>query len=103
MRSDRARVGFSVYSDVRLSRGLSHIGLLFCGRRQRAKSLDAEGADRRVGNAVKRKARDRVRSDGRQQNSIAMMPGGIDEPIERAGAEDRGGVEAHRPQADATS
>src|SRR5262245_34802 len=61
----------------------------FRGGRKRTKPLDAERADRRVHHAVEREARDRVGSDGRQQNAIAVMPGGVDEAIERSGAEDR--------------
>src|SRR5262245_60410288 len=60
----------------------------FRGGGKRTKPLDAEWVDRRVDDAVECEARDRVRGHGRQQNSVAVMPGSEDEAIERAGAED---------------
>src|SRR5712671_2344719 len=61
----------------------------FRGGGKRTKPLDAERTDRRVDDAVECEARDRVRGDGRQQNSVAVMPGSVDQAIERPGAENR--------------
>src|SRR5689334_9699110 len=61
----------------------------FRGGGKRTKPLDAERTDRCVDHAVECEARDRIRGDGRQQNSVAVMPGGVNEAIERSGAENR--------------
>src|SRR6266540_6878792 len=76
-----------------------HFSLL-CSGRKRAKPLDAERADRRIDDVIEREARDRVGGDGRQQNSVAMVSGGINEPVDRPCAEDRWVVAAAGPMTD---
>src|SRR6476659_4749800 len=72
----------------------------FRSRSQRPKSFDAEGPDRRVGGTLEHELRDSVGGDRREQNSVAMMSGGIDEAVDQSGPEDRRIVAAPRSMAD---
>ena len=49
---------------------------------------------------IEHKLRDSVGGDRRQQNSIAVVTGGIDEALQRASAEDRRIIPAARSMAD---
>src|SRR4029453_7109923 len=71
---------------------------LFCSGRKRAKPLDAERADRRIDDVIECEARDCVGGDRRQQNAVAMVSGGIDEPVDGPGTEDRCVVAAPGPR-----
>ena len=58
----------------------------FCsGPRRSREPLDAERADRRLGDAVENETCDGVGGDRRKQNSVAVVTGGIDEPIQWPG------------------
>ena len=65
-----------------------------------AEPLDAEGPDGGIGLALEHQPRNGVGGDRRQQNSVAMMAGRIDQPLERPAAEDRRVVAAAGPMAD---
>ena len=72
----------------------------FRSRSQRPKSFDAEGPDRRVSGTIEHEFRDSVGGDRREQNAVAMMSGGIDEPVDQSGPEDRRIIAAPRSMAD---
>src|SRR5262249_60927422 len=59
------------------------------GGAQRRKTLDAERADQRLGHIVEDEARERIRGDRRKQDSVAVMAGGVEQPVERPVPEDR--------------
>jgi hypothetical protein len=44
-----------------------------------------KGPDRRIGGTIEHELRDSVGGDRRQQNSIAVMAGGVDQPVDQAG------------------
>src|SRR6266481_1045296 len=82
-RRDDERLVLPVDPDVRPDSSLRHCSFsLFGSSGKRPKSLDGVGGDRR------------------QQNSVAMVTGGVDEPVDRPGAEDRCVVATARSMAD---
>src|SRR5262245_35788212 len=100
-RRDGQRLVLPVDPDVRFNGGLRHCGFsLFRRGGKRSKALDAEGTNRGLGDAVEHEACDGVGGDRCEQNSVAMMTGCIDEPVDRPGAEDRRIVAAARSMAD---
>src|SRR5215831_7272659 len=100
-RRDDERLVLPVDPDVRPDSSLRHCSFsLFRSSGKRPKSLDAEGTKRGLGDAVEHEARDGVGGDRRQQNSVAVVTGGVDEPVDRPGAEDRRVVATARSMAD---
>src|SRR5262245_41198821 len=100
-RRDDERLVLPVDPDVRPDSSLRHCSFsLFRSSGKRPKSLDAEGTNRGLGDAVEHEARDGVGGDRRQQNSVAVVTGGVDEPVDRPGAEDRRVVATARSMAD---
>src|SRR5262249_17010619 len=97
-RRDGQRLVLPVNPDGRFNGGLRHCDFsLFRRGGKRPKALDAEGTNRGLGDAVEHETRDGVSGDRREQNSVAMMTGGVDEPVDRPGAEDRRIVAAAWP------
>ena len=68
--------------------------------RARRKPLDAERPDRRIERSFQHQPGDRVGRDRRQQDAVAVMAGGVDEPLRRSGPEDRRVVAAARAMPD---
>ena len=60
-------------------------------------ALHAERADGGIGYALKHQPCDSIGRDRRKQYAIAMVAGGVDEPIDRRRTEDRRVVAAARP------
>src|SRR5262249_7505297 len=100
-RRDGQRLILPVNPDVRLNGSLRHYSFsLFRSSGKRPKALDAEGTNRGLGDAVEHEACDGVGSDRREQNSVAMMTGSVEESVDRPGAENRRIVAAARSMAD---
>src|SRR5262249_13130897 len=72
---------------------------LFRSARQR-KSIDAERPDGQIDGTFEHKSRDHVGCDRSEQNAVAMMAGGVDEPVNLPPTEDRRIVAAAGAMAD---
>src|ERR1700691_104267 len=57
-------------------------------RPRRQETLETEWRDRRLNNIIEHKPRDRVRCHRRQQDAVAIMPGRVDQALQRPAAED---------------
>ncbi len=91
----------AVDANVGLRSSLGHGGLRHsAAARTWRKPLDAERPDRWFELTLEHEPRDGVGGDRREQNSVAMVAGGVDEPCERSRAEDRRIVAAAGTMAD---
>src|SRR5262245_11302246 len=72
---------------------------LFGGLRRR-KPLDPEGADRRIDRALEHEPRNRIGGDRRKEDAVAVVAGRVNQPLDRAGTEDRGVIAAAGAMAD---
>src|SRR5690242_19193535 len=72
---------------LQLSRCKPYPSLFRCAHRRKA--INAKWPDRGLDRAVKDEARDRVGSDRREQNAVAMMAGRVDKAGDRSRTQDR--------------
>src|SRR5260370_3799992 len=82
---------------LRIAHGADAILLRGLGRRE---PLDAERPDGRIERALEYEARDRVGRHRCAHDAVAVVAGGIADPVKRRRPEDRGIVAAARPVAD---